>query len=208
MAASCNDAARDNDIEYLVWDLGVSAHGLKRLGVGWSAEHRAYTFPMRAPSGRVVGIRLRLRDGRKLSVRGGHEQLFVPQALAICGPLLIAEGPTDTAAILDLGFDAIGRPSCTGGTRHVIDYCKIHLPTDVVVVADNDLPGRLGAERLAEALVAYVPNLKLVTPPIQHKDIRAWKRAGATRDDLNSAIDAAHYRPLQIRSRNGGPVHA
>jgi hypothetical protein len=75
-------------------------------------------------AGRVQGIRLRFSNGRKLAVRGGREGLFVPSGLAATNQLLICEGPTDTAALLDLGFAAVGRPSCAGGTRLLVELLR------------------------------------------------------------------------------------
>lgn len=73
-------------------------------------RHDAWTFPVSDAAGVLTGIRLRLADGRKLSVRGGPEGLFVPADLGQPERLLIAEGPTDTASLLDLGLAAVGRP--------------------------------------------------------------------------------------------------
>src|SRR5205807_2246215 len=144
------------------------------------------------------GIRLRTGDGRKFSVRGGHEGLFVPAELTGVGPLLLAEGPTDTAALLDLGFDAIGRPNNSGGKGPLVALvCRLR-PTEVVIVADNDGPGadsdgpgRDGALDLARRLVIQVPRLQVLAPPPGIKDARAWRGAGATQETIIDAIRAA-----------------
>jgi hypothetical protein len=83
-----------------------------------------FTFPMKDSNGRIVGIRLRLPSGRKLAIKDGKEGLFYPGDLQPGGRLLAAEGPTDTAALLDLGFSAVGRPSCNGGIRHVLQLVR------------------------------------------------------------------------------------
>ncbi len=115
LAADFRQAVRPEALGKLAVALGVSSDSLTRLGVGWSAKHRAWTFPMSNAAGDVLGIRLRLSNGKKISVKGGHEGLFIPEGIDAHGLLLIAEGPTDTAALLDLGFSAVGRPSCSGG---------------------------------------------------------------------------------------------
>jgi hypothetical protein len=48
--------------------LGVSTGALGRLGVGWCAGSRAWAFPMSGPDGRLLGIRLRTVDSRKVAV--------------------------------------------------------------------------------------------------------------------------------------------
>src|SRR5439155_12311592 len=84
--------------------LGLSATSLLRLGVGWSAPYRAWAFPMRDAGGAIRGIRLRTVAGKKFCVRGSKDGLFIPEESAAVGPLLVCEGPTDTAALLDMGF--------------------------------------------------------------------------------------------------------
>ena len=144
-------------------ELGVSALSLRRLVVGWSARHGGWSFPMSDAAGNVVGIRLRLPNGRKLAVKGGREGVFLPEGLTSPHPnplpkgegtkgeiplakgegtgwLLVCEGPTDTAALLDLGFSAVGRPSCTGGTRHLVSLLRRLAVPEVVIVADGDAP--------------------------------------------------------------------
>ena len=181
--------------------LGVTPRSLYRLRVGWAAEHRAWTFPMLDPTGRVLGIRLRVPSGRKLSVRGGREGLFTPEGLSPGGDLYVCEGPTDTAALLDLDLDTVGRPSCTGGATHLVALAQRLRPARAVIVADDDGPGQDGAQRLASTLRAYVPDVRTITPPSPHKDARAWKRAGATRADVLAAVDAAQPVVLRVTSR-------
>jgi len=175
----------------LATGLGVTVESLARLGCGWNQDRRAWTFPMTDAIGRVVGIRLRLPGGKKLSVRGGHEGLFLPDGLQPGEQLLFCEGPTDCAALLELGFPAAGRPSCTGGTRHCIELVRRLKPQVVVVVADADEPGQRGAARLSGLLRLYCRDVRTIMPPPPHKDVRDWKRAGATAVDIEQAITAA-----------------
>jgi hypothetical protein len=156
----------------------------------------------------VLGVRLRLSGGRKLSVKGGKEGLFVPGPHPNplpkgegTGLLLIAEGPTDTAALLDLGFSAVGRPSCTGGVALLVKLVQHHRPEAVVIVADADAAGIGGAESLAAKLTAYCPMVRVVTPPAGVKDAREWKRRGATAADVQATIDAAPVRKLSVSVR-------
>jgi hypothetical protein len=96
-------------------DLGVTENSLRRLQIGYSYQHDAYSFPMKGQNREIVGIRLRRGDGRKLSVKGGREGLFIPEGVGPdcpftdVGQLLICEGPTDTAALFDLGFNVVQR---------------------------------------------------------------------------------------------------
>ncbi len=189
------EAATDSAVADFAGSLGVSVASLRALHVGW--DGLAWAFPMQDAEGRIIGIRRRLRNGEKLSVKGGREGLFVPIGLASIDPLLLVEGPTDTAAMLDPGFSCIGRPSCIGGIRHAV---KIATGREVVVVADNDGPGQRGAAALASALRAYCPAVRIISPPIGVKDSRAWKQSGAARADVLAAIENARPLALAVRT--------
>jgi hypothetical protein len=227
LAADFRAAVRPEALDKLAEALGVSLESLRRLGIGWSTQHRAWSFPMSNAAGDTLGIRLRLPSGRKLSVQGGREGLFIPgphphplpagEGIAPllttdhCPPsttLLITEGPTDTAALLDLGFTVIGRPSCTGGVKLLVELVRKLTPENVVIVADNDSPGENGAAALAAVLVAYTSAVRIISPPTLFKDVRAWRQGGATTADVQAAIDAAPVRKLavttQIRRKAGG----
>ena len=183
----------DVRLQHLAENLGVSAESLKRLGFGWSGS--ANSAPMFDADRNTVGIRYRALDGRKWSERGGKEGVFLP-AVEPSDPLVIVEGPTDAAAALTLGFDALGRPSCHGATKTTSKLCK---GRRVVVVADRDDVGRRGADALVSAIVPYVLGVSLVEPPAPHKDLRAWLRAGADRSDVEALIEGAPIRTLQVR---------
>jgi excisionase family DNA binding protein len=173
-----------------------------RVGGG---KRRTVLYPVSNDGGHVLGIRLRLADGRKLSVRGGREGLFLPSNLAEAGLLLICEGPTDTAAMLDLGFAAVGRPSCAGGVRLLVDLVRQRPTAEAVIVADADAHGhgQRGAENLAAMLVAYSASVRVIKPAAA-KDAREWLRCGATRTDVLAAIGAAAVRRLPIQTRKVG----
>lgn len=183
--------------------LGVSVESLARLDAGWDGE--ALTFPMYVGWQYVSGFRRRLRDGRKLSLKGGREGLFIPAKLTDAGPLILCEGPTSCAAILDFGFDCIGRPSCTGGVQFVCDYLALYPRRDIVIFGDADeektrpdgstfCPGPDGAAALAKRIVEakLARSVKIVIPPCAN-DAREWKKQGASRAAVESVIRAANY---------------
>jgi hypothetical protein len=159
---------------------------------------------MHDAGGQVIGVRLRRAHGRKFAVRGSREGLFLPPDLQIGGQLLIAEGPTDCAALLDLGFSAIGRPSCAGGTGLISAFVRDRRPAFVEIVADADEPGQRGATSLASLLALYCRRVRVIAPPLGIKDARAWKQAGATAADIQAAINAVSFHKLAIVVRRIG----
>jgi hypothetical protein len=201
LAEQCRAALDAGRLHQLAAGLGLTPASLTALGVGWSAAHRGYTFPMTEAGGRVVGIRLRGPDGRKWAVRGSKAGLHIPAGPPFRpgGQLLIAEGPTDCAALLDLGFPAaVGRYSCQGDLRLLAALARQWRPGEAVIVADADEPGRRGADSLASVLVCYAPAVRVIEPPGGVKDVRDYLRTGGTRADLEATIGAASVRRLRV----------
>ena len=64
-------------MDWLAQELGVSVDSLRRLELGWNDPIRAFSFPIRRPTGQAVGIATR-------SVRGDKRTLFGPQAVKAC----------------------------------------------------------------------------------------------------------------------------
>jgi hypothetical protein len=168
----------------LAHSLGLSVGSLHRLGLG--SDQHAYTLPMFDDCGKIIGIRRRFPNGRKASVTGSKAGLFIPIGLAGSGPLLLCEGASDTAAALDLGFDAIGRPNCDSIVKMTVRVVKDQ--PEVVVVADSDSAGRAGAQRLAGTLALCCPRVRIVIPPDGVKDLRQWFNTGLTSETLREII--------------------
>jgi hypothetical protein len=202
LAVEYQEAADQVPVLQLADSLGLSLTSLCQFRVGWSVEHRAWSFPMVDTEQNVVGIRLRRPDGFKFAVKGGKEGLFVPaNVFSESSPLLVCEGPTDAAALLDLGFpNAVGRPSCTGGIKLLVRLVQ-RSPAKVVLIADNDEPGRRGADNLASVLAVYAPAVQVVTPPEGIKDVRDWLRAGAKQVDVERVIETAPALRLSVRGK-------
>lgn len=183
--------------QHLARLLGLTANSLLALGVGWDAGRRAWSFPMRDGDGRVVGFRLRSLGGSKFTLAGTHEGLFLPADLPTGQRLVVTEGPTDAAALLGLGFVAVGRPSCTGGVAHTVRLVRRLRCPEVVLAADQDPAGQRGAANLAAALLLHAA-VRVFTPPA--KDVRAWVTgAGASAADVARLLEATPVQRLHVQ---------
>jgi hypothetical protein len=159
-------------------------HGfLAALGMGWSAPHHAYSWPMRDERMQVTGIHLRTPDAKKFAIKGSKQGIY-----AVGRPrtdmVLLCEGVTDTAAMLSLGYEAIGRPSCRGAEDICAALCA---GRHAVVVADADGPGRAGAQILAMRCKAACRSVRIIEP-IAVKDARAWVLANGSRAMVDTVI--------------------
>ncbi len=180
--------------------LGVSVDALEAQGT-----HRGeacWRTPERDAQGNVIGHALRLDkpvflDGKwtsKISEKGGKRGLTMGWPLSkfagntIDDRIIIVEGGSDQATGHDLGMATIGRPSATGGRAMLRTACNAR---HVCIIGENDKAGRDGAEQLAAALHGVAASVKVIFPPAEAKDLRAWKTAGLTGDDLRRIIEAA-----------------
>lgn len=102
---------------------------------------------------------------------GSRNGLFIPQGKTPDGELWICEGPTDTAAALDLGHYAVGRPDCNGGGGFLQRFVRANHFSRAVIVADRDKPGQEGSHKLAREIHV---TCRVWTPPAPAKDLRAW----------------------------------
>jgi hypothetical protein len=161
---------------------------------------------MRDGIGNIIGIRLRDPDtGAKRSVQGSAAGLFYdPDRYAnieLGARVWIAEGPTDTAALLSVGLDAVGIPSAKSGGDQLLELGRRILPIEIVIMADRDGPGIASAKSLRTELV-IVAGVRIIVPPSGIKDAREWINRGASRDDLEQEAGAAEVFTLDWT--NGG----
>ena len=181
----CRADLTDARLAPLARTLGVSAASLRRLGIGWHAGRRVFTYAMRDVAGRVVGIHTRRDDGHKPCLPGSTMGLVLPAELvpllATDSPsgeppdvLLVCEGESDAAAALDLGYAAVARPGCTSCVGLVLVLADRLRPGRIVLIADRDRPGQDGAHGLARRLAAAGVGCRVLTLP-DVKDLRAWK---------------------------------
>ena len=185
---------KSSNILDLSIELGVRPEALKRLNcVRANPRRSAFAFPMFNSYGEIVGLRLRHDDGNKTTVKGSKSGLFLPAGIGKDKYLLIAEGESDTAALLSAGMDAIGRPSCLGLISMVKGYLnRLDVIPEIVICADDDLPGLNGARKLATGLLEVTTSVRIIRPP-SCKDFREWIYGGATRQSIECLIHAAKF---------------
>ena len=198
----------DAGCQYLANRLGISAATLRVMGVGWCPSRSCWTWPMRNADGRIVGIRTREVSGEKKTDAGsdGSGLFFVREKLS-ANDLLICEGPTDTAALVDAGFESVvGKPSCTLGDKYVVEIIRRLQPSVVLLIPDADQPGLEGFSNLANEILNTgampLERIDAVTPPPNVNDVREW--AQKNRNHLAGRIAG---KLEQIKQRTGGSSH-
>lgn len=200
-----------NNLHALSKSIGISQESLKRMRVGYMTSQElkkvgtdcrgkgAWTIPMRSATNYVVGIRLRLQSGRKFSIKGGSNGLFIPANLDSSKPLLITEGSSDCLAALDMGFEAIGKPSNTSGHIEAAYFAKQRGFKWCIVVPDNDVHNEkakkateLGLGRTIECLKSSGISVKVIRAT-KSKDLREYLRRGGKRSTIINEVRRALY---------------
>ena len=166
MMACCDDER----LRHLSMDLGVPPFALRLLRVGWSSTSDAYSFPMWRDGQRLIGIRVRSMTGKKWAIKGSRSGLFMPvEWPSRKSGVVVCEGPTDTAALLGLGINAIGRPSAMGSHALVEEVVE---GRTVCIVSDSDKVGMDSSMKLAHHLEKSCYKVAVLVPPA--KDAREW----------------------------------
>lgn len=199
-------AIKQAHLDRLVEDTGIDERALVALGVGW--DGRAYTFPMRDGDGRIIGIRKRQLDGAKWAEPGSRSGLFIAESDAMDW-LLMPEGPTDSAVLVEMGFSVWGRPDAKSGHQFAVHRLvrMRHESADfhpmVVVIGDHDVAGMEGAKSFAKAISSSgTGGVRVWYPPVQGLDVREFVDLlghRATRElftSLFSSVEVQHHGSL------------
>jgi len=221
--------AGDDERKRTAMDLGLMLEAVEELMVGSGFDaYRGLSFsswPERNAEGIVVGIVRRYRDGAKKTMRGSHHGLYYGRhATVMAGPVYLPEGGSDTAALIGLGVNAIGRPSNTGGIVELGRILK-GIQKAIVVLGERDnkpdsdcptkcgwcmrcWPGLAGAIATATRLSKMLCRNVVVRMFPQAKDARAWvsenKQASAV--EVLQVLDYDPVKePCRVCGRN--PPH-
>jgi len=165
-------------------------HGVKCPVCGHEKSDGCMVSSLEAPERAIC---VRVAEGAAKSLKLGHLHVLderdattAPVLPPSDRPVLVVEGMTDTAAAMQLGFVAVGRPNNTS-----TDYLASLLRNrDVIIVGENDRkpdgrhPGGEGAEVAATAVHEVAASVSTVFPPDHLKDLRQWVQHGATPDAI------------------------
>ena len=151
------------------------------ISFGWCHKSFAWAFPMRDEQGKLCGVKLRLRNGKKICVKGSRLGLVYSTGFdSKRRDLFVTEGESDCMVAAGFGFNAVARPSCSSCREHVR---RLAIRKDVVVCADRDEAGKKGACDLTLAIKSAASSVTIITPPV--KDLRSWFAEGITAQDVD-----------------------
>ncbi len=170
----------------LAKQIGIPDWALKQIQVGvtQTQEETVYTFPEFDGNGHITGMSVRFADGKTSCIRDSHRGLTLPKDWQNGdGPILIAEGASDTAALVAMGIAAVGRPNARGGIEPLLQLLQsVPIEREIIVLGefnpkpDGSWPGRDGALHVAQTLADGLHRpITVSLPPSKIKDVRAWR---------------------------------
>ncbi|PIW01652.1 MAG: hypothetical protein COW41_01995 [Deltaproteobacteria bacterium CG17_big_fil_post_rev_8_21_14_2_50_51_6] len=123
------------------------------------------------------------KDGWAWNMKGVRRVPYhLPDLLKSSGLVFIAEGEKDTDALRSLGLTA----TCNvgGAGKWKPEYAQFFKNRHVVIIPDNDKPGRKHAEDVAAKLRGHAEAVTILELPGTGKDAFDWIRAGGTKAEL------------------------
>jgi putative DNA primase/helicase len=111
----------------------------------------------------------------------------VIEAIANQHRVIICEGEKDAETLWAMGVPATCNAGGAGKWRD--EYDQHFREADVVVIPDNDQPGRDHAREVASHLHRVAARVSIVHVPDEAKDISDWLATGHTREDVDALIE-------------------
>ena len=137
----------------------------------------------------------KVKNGWVWSVKGVRQVPFrlpeLLEALALEQRVFIVEGEKDVVTLARHGITATCNAGGAGKWR--ADFAEHLVGADVVILPDNDAPGRAHALDVARSLAGKAARIRIVDlPGLPDKgDVSDWFAAGGTVETFNDLVEAA-----------------
>lgn len=119
----------------------------------------------------------------------------------------IAEGEKDVETLRSWGLAATCNPMGAGKWSKVADVAsEVLRGAGVVILPDDDEPGRKHAEDIAAHLDGVAASVKVLAHFTGAKDVTCWKETGGTREKLEEMVAAAPAWPGPTAAAEQGVV--
>jgi hypothetical protein len=152
-------------------------------------RYPGHQFSQRRPNGNGGWIN---------NIKGVRRVLYrlpeLHEAMALERIVFVVEGEKDVDSLRALGVPATCNPGGAGKWRP--DYSEMLRGADVVIIGDNDDPGRAHIQHVAAALHGVARRIRVldlaqVWPDCPHKgDVSDWLQDGGTVEQLNALVEA------------------
>jgi hypothetical protein len=195
-------------------DNGSDSAGVREVAATYSYRNLLGVEVFQAVRTEPKGFFQRSPDGRggyRNSVKNAEMVLYrLPElraGISAAKTVFVAEGEKDADAVSALGLVATTNPGGAGKWRE--QYSATLANADVVILPDNDEPGRRHAQAVARSLhgkAASVRVLSLSGLP-EKGDVSDWLTIGGTAEQLVSlAVAAPVWDPVASTARSSEPI--
>ena len=113
----------------------------------------------------------------------------INKAITECKPIFIVEGEKDVDTLTKQGYTAFTYGGVNDWQK---DFADIVKGADVVILADNDSPGKAVADTILRDIQPVAKSAKIIvpTPDIPKADISDYFNAGHTREEFEQMINS------------------
>jgi len=135
------------------------------------------------------GFRFRRPDGAGnwiWNLQDVSKVLYRLPELANAKEVVVAEGEKDVETLRRVGFIATCNPG--GAGKWAEEYSKHLTDKKVIVLQDDDEPGRKHALAVAQSVARYATEVKLLLPFAGAKDFTEWIERGGTRKEFEKLV--------------------
>ncbi len=142
------------------------------------------------------------RGGWKWTMDGATRVLYRLPKVSSATTVIVTEGEKDADNLAKLGFEST--TSVAGAGKWMASYAETLRGKDVIVIPDNDEPGRKHADQIVKSLDEKANSVKLMPMPDPHKDasdyIATFKDPESARMAIQALIDRAPHaiKPLPL----------
>jgi hypothetical protein len=197
---TCVDACTDKHLEQLAGWRGYSIECCS-----WLKQNRLiglhngrFALPVHNRAGRVVATHCRVKDGSwRYHPQGAKVRPLVIGELVPGDPVHVFESQWDGFDFIDKSGERSGVIITRGASNGALAAGLIPESSTVYVWTQNDEAGEKWQKDLAANTKATVKRAKI---PARQKDLNAWTQAGATADDLFTAMMNAEVIREQEKS--------
>jgi hypothetical protein len=147
-------------------------------------------------------FRQRVPDGKgwRYSLNGTRRVLYrLPELLASDCIVRVVEGEKDADRLASLGLTAT--TAAMGAGKWLAEYCEVLRGRHVVIIPDNDEPGRKHAEAVRKALSGIAASVVILElPDLPPKgDVSKWLDAG---NDKGKLLELAQQAEARVEFHN------
>ncbi len=150
------------------------------------------------------GFRFRRPDGKGgwiWNLEGVVKILYRLPEVLNSESVYVAEGEKDVETLRSWGLAATCNPGGAGKWRE--EYSKVLKDKNVVILQDDDPPGKTHAQSVAESVAQYAADVRTIPPFPKAKDVSEWAKQGGTRKKLETIVAAA--KPFKAKKTIAAP---